>query len=446
MTELKRALSTFDLTMIAIGGTIGSGIFLTPSLVAQQLPSPEWMLAVWTIGGITTLCGALTFAELGGMLPHAGGMYVYLTEAYGKLAGFLFGWSYLLVVNTGGIAALSIAFATYLGYFFPLGPVGIQAVAIIGLATVTFLNITGVRAGGVFSDVFTILKLAGIAGLIVLGFGWGSESLLSSEMNNEPAGLSGAVAAAMIGVLWSYGGWQHASFTAGEAKNASRSVPIAMTVGALVVTFVYLLTNIAYLLLLSPGEISASSRVAADAVGTLLGPLGGSAIALAIFISTFGSTGIYTLTVPRVYFAMAKDGVFFRRVGEIHPRFQTPMFAILLQSTWALVLILFWGTFNELISYVVFTDWIFFGLTAFAVFVLRRTRPGTARPYRTLGYPITPLIFVGTAVWFVLNTLIEKPAQAWAGLAFLSIGIPVYYFWKTKNLTPEGKSNDDKAN
>ena len=168
MTELKRALSTFDLTMIAIGGTIGSGIFLTPSLVAQQLPSPEWMLAVWTIGGITTLCGALTFAELGGMLPHAGGMYVYLTEAYGKLAGFLFGWSYLLVVNTGGIAALSIAFATYLGYFFPLGPVGIQAVAIIGLATVTFLNITGVRAGGVFSDVFTILKLAGIAGLIVL--------------------------------------------------------------------------------------------------------------------------------------------------------------------------------------------------------------------------------------------------------------------------------------
>jgi len=432
MPELKRALSTFDLTMIAIGGTIGSGIFLTPSLVAQQLPSPEWMLGVWAIGGIMTLCGALTFAELGGMLPHAGGMYVYLTEAYGKLAGFLFGWSYLLVVNTGGVAALSIAFATYLGYFIPLNAAGIQAVAIIGLATVTFLNIAGVKAGGIFSDVFTLLKLAGIAGLIVVGFGWGSEDLLSDQAAAAPSGLTGAVAAAMIGVLWSYGGWQHASFTAGEAKNASRSVPIAMTIGALVVTIVYILTNVAYLLLLSPVEIGASSRVAADAVGMLLGPLGGSAIALAIFISTFGTTGIYTLTVPRVYFAMANDGIFFKKVGEVHPRFQTPMFAILLQSAWALVLILFWGTFNELISYVVFTDWIFFGLTASAVFMLRKKMPHATRPYKTLGYPITPLIFVGTSIWFVLNTLIEKPAQAWAGLAFLSIGIPVFYLWKRR--------------
>jgi APA family basic amino acid/polyamine antiporter len=433
MPELKRVLSTFDLTMIAIGGTIGSGIFLTPSLIAQQLPSPEWIIGIWVAGGVLTLCGALTFAELGGMLPQAGGMYVYLAEAYGKLAGFLFGWAYLLVVNTGGIAALSIAFATYLGYFFPLGPVGIQVVAILGLSTVTLLNIVGVKAGGVFSDVFTLLKLAGIAGLIAVGFGWGSESLLG---NGDPqtTGFSGTIAAAMVGVLWSYGGWQHASFTAGEAKNPSRSVPLAMTIGALTVTIVYVLTNIAYLLLLSPGEISASPRVAADAVGKVLGPVAGSAIALAIFISTFGSTGIYTLTVPRVYFAMASDGIFFKKVSEIHPRFQTPVFAILLQSSWALILILFWGTFSELISYVVFTDWIFFGLTALAVIVLRRTRPEATRPYKTFGYPITPLVFVGTSVWFVINTLIDKPVQAWAGLAFLSIGVPVYFWWKRKGI------------
>ena len=434
MIELRRALTTFDLTMIAIGGTIGSGIFLTPSLIAQQLPSAEWILGVWLLGGILTLCGALTFAELGGMLPQAGGMYVYLTEGYGKLAGFLFGWAYFLVVNTGGIAALSIAFATYLGYFVPLDGPGIQAVAVLGLATVTLLNIYGVKAGGVFSDVFTILKLAGIAGLITVGIGWGSRELFhaSATAGEDTTSLAGAVAAAMVGVLWSYGGWQHASFTAGEAKNAARSVPIAMTAGALTVTIVYILANIAYLLLLSPEEAGKSSRVAADAMSSILGPVGGSIVALGIFISTFGSTGIYTLTVPRVYFAIANDGVFFKKVAEVHPRFQTPMFAILLQSGWAVVLILFWGTFNKLISYVVFTDWIFFGLTGAAVFILRRRRPDAHRPYKTIGYPFTPLLFVAISLWFVVNTLVDQPVQAWAGLGFLALGVPVYYYWKLK--------------
>jgi APA family basic amino acid/polyamine antiporter len=431
MTQLRRALSTFDLTMIAIGGTIGSGIFLTPSLIAQQLPSPAWMLTIWLLGGLLTLCGALAFAELGGMFPGAGGMYRYLSESFGPLFGFLFGWAYLLVVNTGGIAALSLAFASYLGYFIPLSDTGIQLVGAAGLSIVTILNIVGVRVGGIFSDIFTILKLLGIAVLIVAGIGWGSQSLYDTETTGQlpETGMGGAIGVALIGVLWSFGGWQHASFTAGEAKDPTKGVPRAMVIGSLVVTAVYVLANLAYLFAMSPEEIAASPRVAAEAMDHVIGPAGGGLIAMVIFISTFGSTGVYTLTVPRVYYAMAKDGLFFARVAALHPRFHTPVVAILLQSGWALVLIFFWGTFNELISYVVFTDWIFFGLTAAGVLVLRRKRPDLPRTYKALGYPLTPFVFVAVSAWFVLNTMLVKPLQAWVGIAFLALGVPVYLFW-----------------
>ncbi len=438
MTRLREVLSTFDLTMIAVGGTIGSGIFLTPSLVAGQLVSPVMILGIWVLGGIVTLCGALSFAELAGMMPKAGGMYAYLSESFGDLAGFLFGWAYLLVVNTGGIAALSLAFATYLGYFIPLDQFSTQLTACLGLAAVTALNIGGTKVGGLFADFFTLLKLLGIAILIFFGLGWGSRELfaVSQEQPSLVLDFNGSFAVAMVGVLWSFGGWQHASFATAEAKDASRSVPRAMIGGAIIVTTVYLLANVAYLLLLSPSEMGASPRVASDAMERVLGPAGGSMIALFIFCSTFGSTGIYTLTAPRIYYAMAKDGLFFRKVAELHPRFNTPMFAILLQSGWALVLILFWGTFNELISYVVFTDWVFFGLTAAGVFVLRKKKPLADRPYRTLGYPFTTALFVGIALWFVINTLIEKPLQAWAGILFLAMGVPVYFFWKRRTSTP----------
>jgi APA family basic amino acid/polyamine antiporter len=432
MTELKRELTTFDLTMIAIGSTIGSGIFLTPASIAHALPSPFWILLVWVVGGLMALSGALTFAELGAMIPRAGGVYVFLNEAYGGLAGFLYGWAYFLVVNTGGIAALSIAFSTYLGYFVPLGPGGTQVAAILGIALVTLVNILGVKAGGIFSDIFTLLKLLAISGLIVVGLGWGSSTVTawSGPMGDLPQGLGSALALAMVGVLWSYGGWQHATFTAAEAKDPAHSVPRALMMGAGAVTAVYLLTMVSYLFLLSPAQMASSERLATDAIGSILGPTGGTLIALAIFISTFGTAGIYTLTAPRIYYAMARDGVFFPKVAELHPRFRTPMFAILLQSAWAVVLILFWGTFENLISYVVFTDWIFFGLAAAGVFVLRRKHPGAARPYRTLGYPLTPLFFVSMSTWFVINTLLEKPAQAWAGLFFLGLGVPVFFYWK----------------
>ncbi len=432
--ELRRALTLFDLTMIAIGGSIGSGIFLTPALVARALPSPLWILGVWIAGGVMALCGALTFAELSARLPRAGGVYVFLSEAYGGLFGFLFGWAYFLVVNTGGIAALAIAFATYFAYFVPLSPGGIVVVAIAGILIVTVLNVVGVKAGGVFSDVFTILKLAGIGGLIVVGFGWGSfaNAEFSRPLDLGSGQLGSALALAMVSVLWSYGGWQHASFTAAEAVDPTRTVPRAMTIGAGVVVVTYLLANFAYMFLLPLDSVASSERVAADALETVLGPVGGSLISLTIFISTFGTTGIYTLTAPRIYFAMANDGVFFRKVAEVHPRFQTPAFSIILQSAWAIVLILVWGTFQKLISYVVFTDWIFFGLAAAGVFVFRRRAPLESQSYRTPGYPFTPLVFIAMATWFVINTLIDQPSTSWAGIAFLGLGVPIYYLWKGK--------------
>lgn len=434
MTELKRALTRFDLTMIAIGSTIGSGIFLTPALIAHTLPSTPLIVVVWLTGGVMALAGALTFAELGGLMPGAGGVYVYLCEAYGPLAGFLYGWAYFLVVNTGGIAALSLAFATYLGYFIPLSPGGVTASAVAGLVVVTVVNVRGVKVGGLFSDIFTILKLWGILFLIVVGLGWGSLGRLdfSAPLISVPGGLGSALAVAMVGVLWSYGGWQHASFAAAEAKDPGRTVPFAMITGAIVVVVVYLLANLAYLMLLPVETIGASGRVAADAMESILGPAGGRIIAGAIFISTFGTAGIYTLTAPRIYFAMARDGLFFRSVAAVHPRFGTPAVAIMVQTAWAIVLVLFWGTFENLISYVVFTDWIFFALAAASVFVLRRRRPDAARPYTTPWYPFTPLLFIGIAVWFVLNTLISRPREAWAGLSFLALGVPVYYFWRSR--------------
>jgi basic amino acid/polyamine antiporter, APA family len=434
MTQLRRELSLFDLTMIAVGSTIGSGIFLTPSLIAHELQAPVWILLAWICGGLMALSGALTLSELGAMMPEAGGIYVYLRRTYGSLTGFLFGWAYFLVVNTGGIAALGIAFATYLSYMFPLGSTGITVVAISGIVLLTAINVLGVKAGGIFSDIFTMLKLAGIAGLIIVGFVWGSSSTtdFSSTAGTFPGGFGSAFSLAMVGVLWSIGGWQHATFTSAEAKDPQRNLPLAMILAATIITLTYVLTIVALLFLMTPAQMGASAHPAADAIGGVLGGIGGIAIALAVFISTFGTTGIYTLTAPRIYYAMAKDGLFFRRVAKLHPRYQTPAFAIIIQSLWAIMLILFWRTFENLISYVVFTDWIFFALATASVFILRAREPNAVRPYRTAGYPWTPLFFVVVSLWFIVNTFISKPEQAWAGIGFLALGVPVYYMWKAR--------------
>ncbi len=436
MAELRRSLTLLDMTMIAIGGTIGSGIFLTPSLIAHALPSPWLILAVWAIGGLMAMSGALTFAELAALMPHAGGEYVYLTEAYGGLVGFLFGWAYFLVCNAGGLGALSVAFATYFGYFVPLGTVGTKLVAIAGLLLLTTINVLGVKAGAIFSDVFTVLKIVGIAALVAVGFAFGSSHTTDFTLSaaGVPGGVGAGLATAMVGVLWSTGGWQHATYASAEVRDPRRTLPLAMIAGTAAVSLIYILVNVAYMFLLTPQEIAASPRVAADAVSRVFGHAGGSAVSLVIFVSTFGVVGIYTLTAPRIYFAMASDGLFFRRVAEVHPRFRTPAFAIVAQSLWAVILILCWGTFENLISYVVFTDWIFFGLAAASVFIFRRRHPGAERISRVPLYPVTPTFFVAMSAWFVAVTLVQRPAQAWAGLGFLALGVPVYYYWKRRKV------------
>ena len=433
MTTLRKELTLYGLTMIAIGSCVGSGIFLTPAQIAGYLPSPLLILLVWALGGIITLTGALTFAELGAMFPQAGGVYVYLKQGFGDLFGFLYGWAYLLVINSGSLAALNIAFAYYLGFIIPLGDTGIKVVAVSSIIILTIINILRVKAGEVFSNIFTGLKLIGIAGIIGVGLFMGNPGFISSQTGQavSSGNIFVAFGLALIGVLWSYGGWQHASFVAGEARDAQKTVPRAMVLGALIVALVYLLTNLAYLFLLPLPEIVGSESLAADAVSTVV-PFGGNLIAVIIAISVVGTAGIYTLSAPRIYYAMADDGLFFKKLAWVHPRFRTPVNAILIQSPWAIILLLFWGTFEDVITYVVFIDWIFFALAAFVIFILRHKRKDALRTYRTFGYPFTPALFIIITGFFVVNTLIEKPRQAWAGLIFMAIGLISFMYFKRK--------------
>jgi basic amino acid/polyamine antiporter, APA family len=434
--KLLRRLNTFDLTMIVIGSIIGAGIFMTPSSIAHALPSPALIIFVWSLGGVMALCGALTYAELGAMIPEAGGVYVYLTKAYGGLWGFLYGWAYFLVVNTGGLAAIALVYASYLGYFVHLSAVGVKLAAIVGIVLLTGVNYFGVKIGGAFAGLFTILKVIAIAALIVFGFVLGkpdSTPFLPLIPAHLGSGLRDSLALGMVGVLWAYGGWQHATFLAGEAKDPKRSLPVSIITGTLVVIVAYVLVNLVYLYLLPVPQIASTSRVAADAAGRFLGPTGATLISLSIFISTFGTAGIYTLSAPRIYYAMAEDGVFFKKTAFVHPKYHTPTFSIIFQSAWVIVLLLS-GNFLQLITYAIFADWIFFALTAASVFVFRRKMRDAERPYKTLGYPYTTIFFVLVASWFVVNTLITAPLQSFAGLAFISLGIPVYYYWKRKKL------------
>jgi APA family basic amino acid/polyamine antiporter len=359
---------------------------------------------------------------------------VWLSEAYGGLVGFLYGWAYFLVVATGAIAALAIVFAEYVGFFVPLGPAATKIVALAALAVLAAVNVVGVRAAAVLADALTLLKLAALAGIIVLAFAFGGGAHGEQTWSGVAPGPS-ALGAAMIGVLWSYGGWQHASYAAGEARRPARDVPLGMIVGAIIVILVYLLSNVAYMRLLPVARIVSSPRFASEAAEVAIGHAGGALVAAAIGLSALGTAGLFTMTTPRLYWAMAERGLFFRGVAELHPRWQTPVRAILVQTAWAAVLVLAWGTFEELVSYVLFVDWIFFGLTGAAVFVLRRRRRGPPDTYRVPGYPIVPAAFVAVSAWFVAETLWGKASQAIAGAALLAVGIPVYLAWNRNTKT-----------
>ncbi len=423
--------------MIAVGSCIGSGIFVTPYEVVRAVPNHLMVLLVWALGGFIALTGALTFAELGGMFPRAGGVYVFLREAYGELVAFLYGWIILLVINTGALAALGIAFAEYMRFFFPqIDQPTKNLLAIGAIVGLTALNLRGIQVSQAFANTFTALKLGAIAAIIVAGIWWAAPEHISLQFQPHtalPTNPIQAMLVALIGVLWSFGGWHHATYVAGEAIDPQRTVPRAMVLAALIVTLTYLLVNWAYMLLLPLEAIAASERVAGDAIATIV-PWGGKLVAIAIAISIFGTIGIYTMTAPRIYYAMARDGLFFQRLARVHPRWHTPAWAMAAQALWAVIILLFWGGFfGKIITYVTFMDIAFMALAGTAVLVLRVRRPDAERPYRVWGYPFTPLIFVLISMAFVVNTLIARPIQAWAGLTLLGLGIGAYQLFCTKS-------------
>ncbi len=431
MAKLKKKLTLYGLTMVAVGSCIGSGIFRSPGQVADAVPNHTLVLAAWLLGGVIALTGALTFSELGAMFPRAGGVYVYLKEAYGNFVGFLYGWVILLVVNTGALAGLSITFADYMTAFFPMDHTGRVLLASLTIIFLTGINVIGVNISQVFSNLFTTLKLLAIAGIIIAGFYFydASKVNLDFSMATIPENPIRGMLIALIGVLWSVGGWHHASYLSGEAINAKRDVPRAMILGVLTVTVTYILVNLAYMMLLPLDAIAASDKVAGDAVGTII-PFGGKLMAIVIAFSVFGTIGIYTMSAPRVYFAMAKDGIFFKSLAKIHPKYQTPANAMIVQAVWAIFLLVLWGKFEDLISYVTFMDIMFMTMAGVAIFIFRKNKKDVERPVRALGYPIVPAIFILISTAFVISTFFGKPQQAWGGLFVLAIGWPVYYYFQ----------------
>ncbi len=449
MPELNKKLTLYGLTMIAIGSCIGSGIFAAPSDVVQNVPHHLLVIIVWSLGGLIALTGALCFAELGSMFPKAGGVYVYLREAFGELTGFLYGWVILLVINTGALAALSIVLADFVTAFFPLEgnvlsltlyeetfhltrKVLFAVTVVIGL---TLMNITGVRTSQIFVNLFTGLKLIAILAIIVASFIYydPDKIILDFSTTNLPDDSFNLLMLALVGVLWSFGGWHHTSYLSGEAINAKRNVPLAMVIGVAAVTLVYILINLAYMQLMSLESISLSNKVASDAMDTLF-PLGGQLVAIGITISVFGTIAIYTMSAPRIYYAMAEDGVFFKGLSRIHPKYKTPVNAMILQAVWAILLLLFWGSFGDLIKYVTFMDIIFMGLAGLSLFVLRFKKPDLERPIKVFAYPFIPAFFVIISFLFVLYVFFDDSTQeqAVAGMVVLGCGVLVYKVFQHK--------------
>ena len=443
MSKLEGNLSLYGLTMVAIGACIGSGIFLSPSLVAGYLSSPLLILLVWGLGLLHALTGSLTFAELGAMMPKAGGQYAYLKEIFGPLVAFLYAWVTFVVINGSGIAALSLTFAKYTAYIVRLSPTGTLVLGAAAIAVMAAINVVGTKFSDLAAKLFSGLKLAGLALIIGIGFLMGSPARTGIHLNlhsvstTDPGiGWAGAFGLAFVGVYFSVGGWQHASYLAGEARNPRRTVPRAMILGAIVVGLVYWLANLGYLFLLPVDRIAGSSGVAADALQTVL-PFGAILISIMIALSALGTVGINTYSVPRIFYALADDGLFFPAFARIHPRFKTPANAIILQCAWAMVLLMVWGTFANIITYLVFMDGIFMLLTGIGIMKLRRTRPAADRPYRTLGYPLTPILFILMSLFFVGATLLEKPVQALAACGACALGLPFYFYFRGKKRATE---------
>lgn len=429
--ELSRVLGLGSVIGILVGTVIGSGIFIVPAMIAAQVKTPALMYTVWIVGGALSFFGAIAFSELGAAYPQAGGMYVFLREAYGRMTAFLFGWTLFLVIDSGAIATLSMAFASkYLPYFIPLSPIQTKAVALALIATLVAINYAGARFGAMVQNTLMIIKFAGIVGMsvIVFALGNGNPSHFSGSAGAVEGSLWGPFGVALVASLWAYKGWEIVTFSAAEMKNPTRDLPLGLLAGSALVMVLYMIANAAYLWIFPIEYIATSTRIASDTMGVVVGAAGAGIIAAVILCSIAGAANGNVLTAPRVFFAMARDGVFFKQLSVVHPRFHTPHVSILATGGWAAILALS-GTFEQLATYVVFGQWIFFGLTVGAVMVLRRTKPDLPRPYRTWGYPVTPVVFILAAAYISISTLITQPLNALAGVGIIALGIPVYFFW-----------------
>lgn len=452
MTELKRELGIWAAMAIVIGTVIGSGLFRVPQTMVQSVGTGGYVMLVFVVGGLLSLAGALSYAELGAAMPGAGGEYVYLTEAYGPVWGFLYGWTQMWVAKSGSIATLATAFFEYMATFrpdlekvfytipLPIGehgaPLPLKYGQILAMVLILFLgliNYFGVKAGGDVQVVMTAIKVGAIAVVIVAGLMYRNAGTATAHAQTPLAPLTAAgFFAALVAALWAYDGWNNVSMVASEVKHPQRYLPLALIGGTLAVMVLYLLANTAYFHVLSAAEVGANKRVAAAMMQRVFGGWGASAVSVAVMISIFAALNGSILSGSRVPYALARDGIFFRSFATVHPRFATPSVSILGLSLWAAVLV-FSGRYDQLYNYVIFASWLLYGMTTAAVIVLRRTRPDLQRPYRTLGYPAVPLLFVGAAVLLEVFTLKNSPRESVAGIVLILLGLPFYFYWKRRN-------------
>jgi basic amino acid/polyamine antiporter, APA family len=435
-----REIGLFGATMLVMGGIVGSGIFMNPYVVARQVGSPALVLAAWVFGGLVALAGAFVYAELASLRPAVGGQYAYLREAYSPRVAFLYGWVLLLVTQSGGMAAVAVTFARYLGELLPM-PFPEAAVAVLALAVLTAVNCLGVRAGNDVQSLLMVLKTAAIAGLVAVGLvAFGGERLVLRPMLDRPPslGLVAAFGAALVPVLFAYGGWQTSGFVMGELKRPERDMPRALLLGVAGVVVLYLSVNVVCLRALGAGGLAASRAPASDVMRLALGERGAQLIAIGIAISTLGFLAQGILTAPRVYYAMARDGVFFERVGRLDARTRVPVLAIALQGAAAAAIALS-GRYEQILNYVVSVDFIAMGLTGAALFVYRRR--GEAGSFRAPGHPWTTAFFVLSCWLVVLATILRYPGDSVIGLGILALGLPVYRLWGyARDQVDEGRS------
>ena len=447
-SELKRELGTWAAASIVVGTVIGSGIFLVPQSMVQRVGTPQMVFVVWIFGGLLSLAGALSYAELAAAMPEAGGEYVYLREAYGPMWGFLYSWTQMWVAKSGSIATLATGFFYYLTNFFPgldavfyriplpLGPHGGplefrygQLLAMALILSLAWLNYYGVKLGGNVQVTVTILKVALIAFIIIAGLGFGTAHGVNTAI---PTPLTTAgFFAALVAALWAYDGWNNVSMVASEVREPQRNLPRSLIGGTIAVIVIYLLANSAYFHVLTAGEVGATPRVASEMMRRILGGAGAGAVSVAAMISIFAALNGSILSGSRVPYAAARDGYFFHAVERVHPVHRTPSVSILALSAWAALLVLS-GRYEQLFTYVIFASWILYGMTTAAVIVLRRKRPDLPRPYRTIGYPWVPAVFVLVASVLVLSTLIDSPRESLMGIALIILGLPFYFYWKYK--------------